>query len=69
MIEGIVYALVLIFFTFMIYRCLNALNIDNRFKQGRLFEIKFMFIVISIVISFLLCELLDKILSFGGLSL
>lgn len=67
--EGIIYALVLSFFIIIIYKCLNALNFEHMFKQGRVFEIKFMFIIMSLILSYLICELIDKLLSFGGLSL
>ncbi|MGM9971832.1 MAG: DUF1146 family protein [Anaeroplasmataceae bacterium] len=69
MIEGIIYAIILVFFFIMIYRCLNALNLGHLFKQGRVFEIRFMFVIISLILSYLMCELINKFLSFAGISL
>lgn len=69
MIEGIVYALVFVFFFIMTFKALGAIRLDNIFKPGHVFEIRFILIVVSLLTSYFICELIDKLLSFGGLSL
>lgn len=66
---GVIYIIVLLFFFSIIFKVLRASRLEECFKQGHIFEIRVAYVVISLIISYLLCEMVDKFLSIYGLSL
>ena len=69
MLNCIIYVIVLILFFVIVFKLLCASRLEECFKQGRVTEIKIAYVLISLIVSFLLCELIDKFLSFYGIAL
>lgn len=67
--EAIIYALVFVFFFGLIFYILRACRLERAFEQGKVFEIKMAYVILSLIGSFLVCEFIDKLLSFAGLRL
>lgn len=59
--QAIVYSLIFVFFLGLVFYVLKAMRIERVFEQGKIFEIRMAYIILSIVFSFLLTEFVWRI--------
>lgn len=69
MISLIIYVVAFLLFFSLIFKILTSTRLDEAFKKGRVSEIRLAYILISIICSYLLCEFINRLLSFYGFSL
>lgn len=67
--EILIYSLTFILFFVIAFYVLRASRLEEAFKQGRVAEIRVAYVLISLISAFIMCELVDKLLSFADLNL
>lgn len=67
--EILIYSLTFILFFVISFYVLRASRLEEAFKQGRVAEIRVAYVLISLISAFIMCELVDKLLSFADLNL
>ena len=61
--ENILYLVLFLFFCYLNYRIMRALNIESYFKKGRILEIRLAYIFIILILSDLLASLVIKLMT------
>lgn len=69
MVSLIIYVALFLLFFAIIFKILISSRLEECFKKGKVTEIRLAYIIISLICSYLLCEFINRLLSFYGFSL